>query len=133
MKSLTDLKKLAEPVFKANPKVDKLLATSDGQFFLEKNKNAAEFHAKKKGGNQALRIYTIDRDGSIEDSNEDKDEQPAKLSAEERIEKINAMTSIEEVEAALVEEKAKTVKAAGLEKIEALKAAAGSEEGTEEN
>lgn len=130
MKSLTDLKQLAEPVFKANPKADKLLATSDGQFFLEKNKNAADFHAKNKGG---LRIYTIDRDGSIEDSNEDKDEQPVKLSAEERIEKINAMTSIEEVEAALVEEKAKTVKAAGLEKIEALKAAAGSEEGTEEN
>lgn len=114
MKSLDELKQLSIAVFKANPKADVLLATSDGQFFLETNKNAAEFHAKKKGG---LKIHTIDREDKSE-SNED-----AKLTAEERIEKIQAMTSVEDVIAALVDEKAKTVKTAGTEKIEALKAA----------
>lgn len=127
MKSLEELKKLSKDVFKNNPKADKLLATSDGQFFLEKNKNAAEFHAKKNGG---LKIHTFERTEEKSADSKDAKEAGVKLTAEERIEKINAMTSVKEVEAALVEEKAKTVKAAGAEKIAALKAA--KEEGSEE-
>jgi hypothetical protein len=54
--SLDELRELAKPTFKANPKADKLYATSDGQFFLEDKKNAAEFHAKQA----KVKVYEVE-------------------------------------------------------------------------
>lgn len=115
MKNIEALKKEAAGIFAVNPDEKKLLATADGQFFLEKNRNAAEFHARKQGGKVPLTIHEIEADEVQE-----KKEVTPKLSAEERIAKINEMQTIEEVEAALIDEKAKTVKTAGEERIAAL-------------
>lgn len=60
-------KKIAEnvkAVFKAHPKVDKVLATSDGNVFLLKDKSAAENHARKDGRlkrEKALEIIEVSR------------------------------------------------------------------------
>ena len=111
-KSLNELQELAAEAFKFNKGEKTLLVTSDGQVFLEKNRNAAEYHAKKAGGKQPLTIHEMDK--------EEKEE--VKLSAEDRIAAIELMDSVAEVEAALKEEKAKTVKAAGEKRIAELSA-----------
>lgn len=88
MKSLDELKRLSKDVFKSNPKADKLLATSDGQFFLEKNKNAAEFHAKKNGG---LKIHEFTKEGKqVEDETKAESEAKAEQEAEVKVGKGKA-------------------------------------------
>ncbi|MCT4580836.1 MAG: hypothetical protein N4A35_05405 [Flavobacteriales bacterium] len=55
--SQSELKELAQPVFKENQNVDFLLATRDGQFFLPGKKFAAHNHASANGG---LTIHKIE-------------------------------------------------------------------------
>jgi len=58
--SESDLEAKAKDVFQANPEAKALLATSDGNFFLEGKENAANLHARQVGGQKTpLKIYTI--------------------------------------------------------------------------
>lgn len=68
----TELQKKAEEVFQANPKVEKLLVTSDGQCFFPEKKNAAHFHAKSNGG---LKIHEIERPAKSEKAKAKSDEE----------------------------------------------------------
>jgi len=117
--SQKELVKLAAEVFKSDEKCDELLATADGQFFHGDKKNAAQLNARNKGGKTPLKVYEIKRSESLPkgDANQD-----GKLSAEERIGLINSSDTVEMVNGLLEGEKAKTVLAAGVEKIADLEA-----------
>ena len=107
-----------EKVFKANPSLKAYFETSDGtKFFTENN---AKNHAKK-----------VERGAVVSSDNKQKsntsnasDKGNKKASTEERIAAINALDTVEAVTEALKGETAKTVKAAGAEKIKALEASA---------
>lgn len=60
MKTLpqSELKKRAQDVFDFHPNEKKVLATADGNIFLESKKNAAELHARLNGG---LTIHEFSR------------------------------------------------------------------------
>jgi hypothetical protein len=117
-------------LFDNNPDTDRLILTSDGQAFARKND--ASFHASSLSDKSTTTVFRADYvnasaspdapDGKSDDGNTGKsDEVKVKLSAEDRIAKINACTTAEEVNALLVDEKAKTVLAAGEEKLESFK------------
>ena len=61
-KSPTELKALAQDAFEANKSENTVLVTSDGQCFLEKNRNAAENHSRKKGSKSPLIISEFKRE-----------------------------------------------------------------------
>ena len=115
-------------LFENNPDADKLIITSDGQAFAKRND--ASFHASTLGVKTTNVVFRADYvNGNVQEAvNTDADNKVKegaangiKLSAEERIEKINACTTKDEVNALLEGEKAKTVIAAGEEKIESFK------------
>lgn len=60
--NLQQLNERALAVFEANPTADKLIASSDGQFFLPAKQNAANNHCKEKGKpGSPLKQYVIER------------------------------------------------------------------------
>jgi hypothetical protein len=61
--SLAALIALAQPVFKANPKADKVFATSDGNIFLPDAHNAARNHGRQ----EKLEVHEISRTGATSD------------------------------------------------------------------
>ncbi|WP_336069984.1 hypothetical protein [Mesoflavibacter sp. CH_XMU1404-2] len=112
-----------EKVFKANPSLKAYFETSDGtKFFTENN---AKNHAKSLE-NKAVK--KVERGAVVSSDNKQKsntaDKSSKKASTEERIAAINALDTVEAVTEALKGETAKTVKAAGAEKIKALEASA---------
>ena len=97
-------KAATKTIWDANPSMKKYYKTSDGNKFY--SKADAKLHA----------VTAKLEDREIETVN-----RPApKLNAEERIEAIKAMETVEEVQAALKDEKASTVKAAGEARIKEL-------------
>jgi hypothetical protein len=99
--------------FECNPELNVLHATSDGQCFAKPNE--ARMHAKSLEDDKVQVHYR----GSFEVVEEAPEEAP-KLSAEERIAKINECATVEEVDLLMNGEKAKTVIAAGEAKIKEL-------------
>jgi len=130
---MENLQKIAQGFFKKNPDVEKVYVTSDGYVFLKKN--AADLHAQHNPAGKKLSVKVFENEIAIPKqvlaglsqapSNDSEDKtggasSEKKLSAEERIEKINEAQTPEEVEALLKGEKAKTVKEAGQKKIAEL-------------
>lgn len=99
-------------------KVEKILATADGQFFLEADINAARFHAKKNGYEIHELSYSVEESSPVSE----------KKTVEERIAVINLISDIAEIENLLKGEKSKNVMQAASERIEAIKADAASDE-----
>lgn len=58
MKSLNELQQGAKEFFDANPKLNEILATADGQYFNPDKLNAATMHARENNG---LKVHTIKR------------------------------------------------------------------------
>jgi len=119
---MKNLQSIAEGFFKKNPKTKKVYVTSDGYVFI--NKNAADLHAKHNPSGKKLSVQMFENlTGDKPDSGASTGSatgKEKKLSAEERIEKINKAQTPEEVETLLKGEKAKTVKEAGQKKIAEL-------------
>lgn len=114
-----------EKVFKANPSLKAYFETSDGtKFFTENN---AKNHAKSlenKAVKKIERGAVVSSDNKQKSNTSNSDKGNKKASTEERIAAINALDTVEAVTEALKGETAKTVKAAGAEKIKALEASA---------
>lgn len=100
---------MSKNVFKKNPNLKEYHETSDGVKFY--TKHDAANHARSLKDKKVNHVTAGDLNAV---------EKPVKKSAEERIEFINSLETVEDVEAALKDESAKTVKAAGAEKIEEL-------------
>jgi len=64
--SLDELKVLAADVFRSNPTADELIAFGDGNFFLPRNKNAAENYGRqlgaRNGGKEPEKSFIITRE-----------------------------------------------------------------------
>lgn len=108
-------------VFEANPGCDHIYVTTDGVPFLDSHR--ARVH--QKAINPDAKVEVVTRFAAPMEVEEI---EVIKLTAEQRIEAINACQTIEEVEALLVGESAKTVKAAGQIKIEQLNKEGGNNE-----
>lgn len=98
-------------VFKQHPNLKECFQTSDDKCFFKED--VAKEHARKS----KLKDKSVKK---LINTGSEKETKEKKLSAEERIEAINAMTSIKAVEQALDGERAKTILEAGANKIEAL-------------
>jgi hypothetical protein len=109
--NIEELKEKAQSIAEFN-KVDKILATADGQFFLEADINAARFHAKKNGYELHELVYATEAASPV----------PEKKTFEERIANINLISDIAEIENLVKGEKSKQVLQAASERIEAIKA-----------
>jgi len=111
---MKDLNKIANDFFAKNKEAKKIYVTDDGYVFL--NKNMADLHAKSNPAGKKLTVK------EFENGSKPKNDETAKLTAEERIEKIMQAETVAEVEELLKGEKAKTVKEAGAQKIAELQA-----------
>lgn len=139
-----EAKETIRQAFEGNPDKEMLIATSDGQCFT--NKGLANLHAK--GLHDSEIKVVVRKDYVVETAEEEilgqaegEPEAPSqaeetnvkeqtnkldttgavvKLTSEQRIERINEVTSIEELELLLKDEKAKTVIEAGKLKRESL-------------
>lgn len=112
--SLDELKEKGLEIARFN-KECKVLATSDGQFFLESN--AAEFHASKNG----LKVHILEYpENTITTDSEAK---PASKSVEERIEAIRNTGDLAVIENLLKGERSKQVQEAATARIEEIKIA----------
>lgn len=76
--SLKELTIMAGEVLKANPDVNKVLATTDGNIFFESGKNAAELHSKNNGN---LTIHEIVREGTVFKEEKKESNTPAEVDA----------------------------------------------------
>lgn len=117
--NIEELKEKAQSIAEFN-KVDKILATADGQFFLEADINAARFHAKKNGYELHELKYAVEETSPISE----------KKTVEERIAVINLTGDIAGIENLLKGEKSKQVLQAASERMEAIKAEDTSDERT---
>ena len=97
-----------QEVFKTYPKVDEFFETSDEQKFF--NESDAKNHARKL---KDKHISKLERGVEMA-------KQSSKPSAEERIEAIGKLETVEAVNEALKGETAKTVKQAGEDRIAEL-------------
>ena len=107
---MKDLQKIANDFFTANPDVEKVYVTTDGFVFL--TQNAAHLHKTTNANQKKLEVKVFENNAPVKD----KEPKPVKLTAEQRIEKIKAMDSVEEIDAFIKGEKAVTVKAAADER-----------------
>ena len=107
---MKDLQKIANDFFTANPDVEKVYVTTDGFVFL--TSNAANLHKNTNAEKKKLSVKEFENNAPAKG----KEPTPVKLTAEQRIEKIKAMTSVEEIDAFIKGEKAVTVKAAAAER-----------------
>mgnify|MGYP000226998846 CR=1 FL=1 len=110
---MADLKKIAAATFKNNKDAKAVHVTADGQAFV--NKNRANLHANSNKSGKALKVVTFQASEFVKDNSDS-----SKADAPTRIANIQKLETVAEVEAALKDETAKTVLAAGKEKIEAL-------------
>ena len=120
------LQQIANDFFAKNKDVEKVYVTDDGFVFLKKN--TADLHATTNADNKKLSVTKFERakvkpDTSTSPETEGAGKGPGKgpdkktkLTAEQRIEKIKAMTSVEEIDAFIKGDKAVTVKAAAAER-----------------
>ena len=63
--NLQSIKKRAKSIFESNKDLQILIATEDGQLFIEKDKSYAENHATKDNGkarDKKLKVYTLKRE-----------------------------------------------------------------------
>jgi len=95
---MTDLKTIANDVFKQFPKENKVFVTADGQAFL--NEVHAKNHAKKNRTGKELKLETFLRE------DENKSGSDAPKTAEELIATINSATELEVVKGILDAENA---------------------------
>jgi hypothetical protein len=114
-----EIKAVAADVFKRYPKAKKVAVTSDGTAFItDEGENAVKNHAAKNVYGKELQITNFLRDEFEEGK------KPAK--AEDLILAINALDSVEEIEALMLEESAgrnrKSVIDAAADRIKELKA-----------
>jgi len=117
-------------VFKAHPKLEKYFKTSDGtKFFQEHDAITHGKSLKDKTVEPVKRPAEVEADEPVKKpgtKKPEKDSTPGELTpmqkAKLRIEAIEKMETVAEVEKALEEETAKSVKAAGQERIEAIEA-----------
>ena len=107
---MKDLQKIANDFFAANPDVEKVYVTTDGFVFL--TSNAANLHKNTNAEKKKLSVKEFENNAPAKG----KEPTPVKLTAEQRIEKIKAMTSVEEIDAFIKGDKAVTVKAAAAER-----------------
>jgi hypothetical protein len=118
--SLDQLKTMAEEFFAGNTEATKFFATSDGQFFGEGKRNAAEFHSKQ---NKGLKIYDIEKpqaaDKVIKLSSEG-DPEAIKAAILAKAEKGEELTKAEFQELTIQEVKAYVALLEAVEAIEAL-------------
>lgn len=122
-------------IFKNHPELEKYYETSDGTAFY--NESNARNHARTL---EDKTVKAVNRNPETKEP-EKKKQKPKNgkpnpfESAKLRIEAINELNTVEEVEQALSEETAKTVLKAGAERIAALKAeeALNNEDGTNVN
>jgi len=98
---MTDLKTIANDVFKRFQNENKVFVTSDGQAFL--NEAHAKNHAKKNRTGKELKLETFLREDNASTGSTTGDKPKT---AEELIIAINAATEIEVVNAILEAEKA---------------------------
>lgn len=125
--SLEQLEELTKGFFKSNPEEQECLATSDGNIFFSKHRNAAEMHSRGNGG---LTIHTISRSKMSVVPKDENDQVGEKLNAKETIELINAAETIEALDAILKDEERKSVlKAAEVKRTELEKALDASQKG----
>lgn len=106
----------------AHNKLDKLFATSDGQFFLQSSENGARFHAKQK--NLQLHILEYSKESNAQKPAADS----VKKTVEQRIAEIQSAESFEVIENLVKGEKSKAVLQVATERITELKAAAEADE-----
>lgn len=121
-------KKVAEEIFEANPTINEVHVTSDGQAFTTENSginHEMEISGKRQLNDVDLPVK-FERQAKAE-----KADAPKKLTAEELIVKIGECTTKEEVEAVVGSDNRATVTKAAEAKIKEIEAAAtagGSEE-----
>ena len=108
---MANLKEIANQVFEKNKEAEKVFVTSDGVPFL--SQNAATLHATTNPIGKKLKIKVFTKEA-------DSTNPPTKLTAEQRIAKIENLKTVAEVEAFLKGEKAKTVIEAGKNRIDEL-------------
>ena len=114
---MTDLKTIANDVFKRFPNENKVFVTSDGQAFL--NESHAKNHAKTNRTGKELKLETFLREGNKQPEGD------KPKTAEELLTTINAATEVGAVQAILETENAAkkprtTVVQAAEKKIEEL-------------
>jgi len=117
-------------VFKSHPKLEKYYETSDGtKFFQEHDAKTFSRTLKDKAVKTVKRPAEVEADEPVKkavDSKSTKDSKPGELTpmqkAKFRIAAIERMETVAEVEKALKEETAKSVIAAGKNRIEAIEA-----------
>jgi SOS-response transcriptional repressor LexA len=103
-----------EKVFKQHQSISSFFETSDGTKFF--TKNLAQHHAKSLEDKAVKEV----KKSAKQNSPDSKTNKSIKLGASERIEAINALETVEAIELALKDETAKTVIAAGEEKIKTI-------------
>lgn len=108
LKSKAQLQELAKPIFEKNKKLEYVFATGDGNVFLPESENAAKLHGNEKG----LKVYELQRP-SAEDA-------PAKKTVDERIDSVETMDSIQEIQEAIKDERSSKVKSAGQARIKSI-------------
>lgn len=122
-------------IFKNHPELEKYYETSDGTAFY--NESNARNHARTLEDKTVKAVNReTEKKEPVKKEQKDKGEKPSPFAAAKlRIEAINELNTVEEVEQALSEETAKTVLKAGAERIAALKAeeALNNEDGTNVN
>ena len=125
--SKKEIKERAVAAFKANPEADKLLATSDGQFFLVQNKNAAELNARIKGKpGEPLKIYEVEREdlkaSKTGQSSGSEEQDFSKMTVSQVVSAVKEIEDVEILEAALEVVDSKGGKEAIAKRIEELSA-----------
>lgn len=111
--SKQELQKNGEAIAKVNG-VDKLFATSDGQFFLPNKANAAKLHKMQNKVELYELSFVVEQVAT--------DDNSIKKTAQERIDEIKSMEDIALIENTLQNETAKTVIKAGKDRIAEIKA-----------
>lgn len=109
-----ELKELSKKVFEQFPNAKVVFAVEDGNIFLSEHR--ARAHAGKD------KVYAIEKDGDSEDSKQANTSNEVKLSAPERVAKIQEATTPEELEL-FKGDKAKTVQEAYELKLQELQKA----------
>lgn len=96
--------------FESNPNVGLFNVTSDGQCF--EKRNMAILHASKLSDQSILSMTKEMAEEFLKSPKQVEADSAPKLSAEDRIEKVKSMSSVDELNAMFKIETAKTVKAA---------------------
>ncbi len=117
-------------VFNSHPKLEKYFKTSDGtKFFTEHDATNFSRTLKDKAVETVKRPAEVEADEPVKKASVSKSTKDSKTEeltpmqkAKMRIEAIENMETVAEVEKALEEETAKSVKAAGKARIEAIEA-----------